>query len=160
MAAWASTGSGRPVDVQGLGSSASPGLNGSGLFCSRLSENGVRISWGSVRETRRFMRRSSHLKQRDSWQYFVIYVAIAGLVITLAGRFPSLSAPQTVSVQSAALSAKIQHRDKDALSWAAPVPRFLLLWSPLPILTITWRNDLVPVSYIECALYDRPPPLC
>jgi hypothetical protein len=97
--------------------------------------------------------------RRFTWRALVICVALASLVITLAGRFPTPSAQETSVVQSRGPIVKIQHRDKDAVSWASPAPRFLLLWEPAPIPEISWQDDAIPVLHLDFSLFDRPPPI-
>lgn len=97
--------------------------------------------------------------RRFTLRALVIWLAVASLVISLAARFPALSAQETAVVQSGSPIVKIQHRDKDAVSWASPAPRFLLLWEPAPIPEVSWQDDAIPVLHLNFGLFDRPPPI-
>jgi len=93
------------------------------------------------------------------WRGLVIYVAVAALVITLADRVFHLSIPETSTAQCHSPRAKIQHRDKDAHRWAAPVAHFLPLPAPSPARRVMREHDPLQAVQVDGSLYDRPPPI-
>ena len=89
----------------------------------------------------------------------VISLACLALVVSLASRTIHLSAINDPTAQSDAPKAKIQHLNKDAVQWTAPVASFLFFW--LAVTSIQAASDEkppVPLHLGSC-LYNRPPPL-
>ncbi|HET7440996.1 MAG TPA: hypothetical protein VFJ47_06820 [Terriglobales bacterium] len=94
-----------------------------------------------------------------SWRGLIILLACTALVVSLASRTIQLSAVTDPTVQSDSPQAKIQHLNKDAAQWTAPVASFLLFW--LAVVSLDFRaEDKSPLTLdLDNCLYNRPPPL-
>lgn len=94
-----------------------------------------------------------------SWRGLTILLACTALVVSLASRTIHLSAVTDPTVQSDSPKAKIQHLNKDAVQWSAPVASFLLFRLVVLALEIRpGKNFPLPLQLDHC-LYNRPPPL-
>lgn len=88
----------------------------------------------------------------------IVWLAMLSLIVTLAGRTVHLPRANTTSVQSNLPDAKIQHRNKDAVRWSAPVASVLLFWSPISSPRIIAQDEPLPAAMVDFGLYTRPPP--
>ena len=94
-----------------------------------------------------------------SWRKLVICLACLALVVSLASRTIHISALDNPTAQSDSPKAKIQHLNKDAAQWTAPVASFLLFWLAVTsIQAASDENPPIPLDLDTC-LYNRPPPL-
>jgi hypothetical protein len=88
----------------------------------------------------------------------VALILVLGLTVSLAERVFAGEIYSNSAVHSGACSAKVQHRDTDAVRWAPPVPAYSLLW------TAERSPDAAPIDrpYFHPhydSLYNRPPPV-
>lgn len=87
----------------------------------------------------------------------IIGLAILGLTISLANRVVHVSLDVKPAAHADSDYSKVQHRDKDAFEWVAPVASMCFLWvteyspSSEPIEKTSFR-----LQYDK--LYNRPPP--
>ena len=89
----------------------------------------------------------------------LIAFACVALVFSLASRTIHLSVTENPTAQADSPKAKIQHLNKDAAQWSAPVASFLLFLLAIGCLEISWEKvPLLPLHVDNC-LYNRPPPL-
>lgn len=94
-----------------------------------------------------------------SWRGLTILLACAALIVSLASRTIHLSAVTDPTVQSDSPQAKIQHLNKDAAQWTAPVASFLLFWLAIVSLDVRAENKAPLTHDPDNCLYNRPPPL-
>ena len=97
-------------------------------------------------------------KQVLNLRGFVISLTILVLIISLASRTVQGGIYTKSTVHSASVSTKIQHRDKDASVWVAPVATFSFVSVAEPsILRTSTQRVLLYLHYDS--LYNRPPPI-
>jgi hypothetical protein len=95
---------------------------------------------------------------RFTWRKLMVCLAIASLAITLASRVFHQSSSDVPTVAANAGNAKIQHRDRVAQHWSAPLRTSQLLSSATPVATMhPEEQNLLGVKTDGC-LYNRPPP--
>jgi hypothetical protein len=88
----------------------------------------------------------------------VALIVALGLTVSLAGRvFAGTIYPGT-AIHSGAASAKVQHRDTDAVRWAPPATVYSLLWTAEPFLTPEPVQQAFFHPHYD-SLYNRPPPI-
>jgi hypothetical protein len=88
----------------------------------------------------------------------VALIVVLGLTVSLAGRVFSGDTYSTTAIHSGVSSAKVQHRDADAVRWAPPAPLYSLLWTAERSL----NAEPVEQAYFHPhydSLYNRPPPI-
>ena len=88
----------------------------------------------------------------------VICVAILTLTVSLANRTGHAVFCNKPTAHTASSSAKIQHRDKDASEWVAPVATFVLLHATETFITQP-SSERVLVDRHYDSLHNRPPPI-
>ena len=88
----------------------------------------------------------------------VVYVAMLALVTSLASRTVHLPNSDLTSFQSNAPSAKIQHRNTNAVRWIPVIPAVVLAWSPTPIQEIAVQDEPLRSIFVNAGLNTRPPP--
>lgn len=88
----------------------------------------------------------------------VALIVVLGLTVSLAGRVFAIETYSTTAIHSGFSSAKVQHRDTDAVRWAPPTPLYSLLW----IAESSTKAETVQRAYFHPhydSLYNRPPPI-
>lgn len=88
----------------------------------------------------------------------LVSLTILALTISLANRTFEGSFDTHPTLHSASSKAKIQHRDKDAAKWVAPVAVFERL-RPIQISVVTHVEERSLIAVLYDCLYNRPPPL-
>lgn len=88
----------------------------------------------------------------------VVWVAMLALAVTLALRTVHLPSGDAATFQSNAQSAKIQHRNNDAVRWVPVIPTVLLAWSPIPFHVIVVQDEPLRSVFVDAGLNTRPPP--
>jgi len=108
------------------------------------------------------MRLSAFLKPRGrcvpSVRAIVVGMAMLALVTSLASRTVHLPQSDVTSLQSNVPSAKIQHRNTNAMRWIPVVPAVLLAWSPTPVEQIAVQDEPLRSIFVDAGLNTRPPP--
>jgi len=92
------------------------------------------------------------------WRSAVVVVAVTALTVSLANRTFHGSFYSHPTVQSESPNAKIQHRDKIAAEWIAPVTLFERLRIVEPPTAQRLEERVLVELHCE-SLYNRPPPI-
>jgi len=85
-------------------------------------------------------------------------VAVASLSITLADRVFHQSGSNVPTARSNSENAKIQHRDRLAQHWSAPLKTVHLPSPPAFVARIAFPEEDLPGTEIDNCVYNRPPP--
>jgi hypothetical protein len=80
------------------------------------------------------------------------------LVVTLAARTVHLPKSDAPSFQSNVQSAKIQHRNTDAVRWAPVIPPVLFAWSAATLHEVVAQDEPLRSIFVDAGLNTRPPP--
>ena len=95
---------------------------------------------------------------RLPWHKLIVFLSIASLSITLASRVFHQSSSNVPTIKANAENAKIQHRDRVAHHWPAPLRAIPLPAPPTPVARMhTEEENLFGIKTDGC-LYNRPPP--
>lgn len=96
-----------------------------------------------------------------SWGLRVLVaVAILSLAAGLAGRTFQHSSNSQTAVHSDSSPVKLQHLDRDSLSWSVPVARFLPpLWREVTAHVPAPQPPALAAG-VHFSRYNRPPPSC
>jgi len=97
-------------------------------------------------------------KKHFGFPVLVVTLSILALTISLANRTFEGSFDTSPTAHSASSKAKIQHRDKDATKWVAPIAVFA--WLRRTRISIVQPEEHRPLAAVLYAsLYNRPPPI-
>jgi hypothetical protein len=88
----------------------------------------------------------------------LICLACVALVVSLASRIIQLSVAENPTAQADSPKAKIQHLNKDAAQWSAPVASFLLFWLAVTSVEPVSEHKSLLSLHLDNCLYNRPPP--
>ena len=92
------------------------------------------------------------------WHKLIVFLSIASLSITLAGRVFHQSSSNVPTIRANAENAKIQHRDRVAHHWSAPLRAILLPAPPTPVARMHTEDESLLGIKTDACLYNRPPP--
>ncbi|HEY6769629.1 MAG TPA: hypothetical protein VI386_33225 [Candidatus Sulfotelmatobacter sp.] len=89
---------------------------------------------------------------------FVIGLAVAGLICSLATRTLQFEFPHSTYAKSAAIQPVRQHLDSDAVHWEAPIAVSIVLDRPAVYRRMAPTGPPAPRLICNESLYNRPPP--
>lgn len=105
-------------------------------------------------------RQNSRSSNRPTTYYLLIILSVFSLTGSLVTRTFHLKASYGTTAQSNAPHAVRQHLNRDAIRWAAPVPKFTLLHASAFHSHVATTGSPLPSSILDENLYNRPPPSC
>jgi hypothetical protein len=97
-------------------------------------------------------------RQRMTWCWVLIVVAIAGLSCSLVTRTFRLTSTANTTFHSGEAQGMRQHLDRDAVRWVPPVPTLVGLQAPTFYPRIAPAGPPLPGLVLDEPLYNRPPP--
>ena len=135
------------------------GGNPTELF--RIYRYAVSPAWCSdiVRFVRMAKRQNSRSTSPAIYHMFVV-LAVFSLAGSLVTRTFHLKPSYGTTAQSDAPHAVRQHLDRDAIGWAAPVPKFTPLHASTFHSRMATSGSPLPSPILDENLYNRPPPCC
>jgi hypothetical protein len=114
------------------------------------------------RMTRRIVLRSLASRgagwSRVTGYKLIVFLAVASISVTLAGRVFHESGSNVPTARSKAANVKIQHRDRIAQHWSSPLTTVRLPSLPEFAARIPAKVENLPGTRTDSCVYNRPPP--